>query len=357
MRKNVLEICESYGGGVKRQVDYLHEYVDAGRFNLTVLVSSVRGGKVPSNYIVDDRLSMLTKNPLKFISLVRGVHRLVRKKKIDLIHAHSTIAGIFMVVYKIIYHDGVPVVFTPHAYFSEVDRGRLKNVVLILIERFMSRFYKKVIHVSGEEENYALENKLVSSGKSIVVNNGVPRPTVEKKQHTGIVFINVARCSFQKNPQLFVEIAKHLIKYIPNSEFVWVGDGPLLNECRAKVEQDDVGEKIKFVGYSDNPYEYLAQADIFFSTSRYEGLPFSVLEALSLGIPLILTNIVGHRELIKKNGVLLDESSIEWEKLVKEVEYVNLNKQLMEEASRRLYVQEFSIERMISGIEDVYEKN
>ncbi|MFC6259739.1 glycosyltransferase, partial [Levilactobacillus fujinensis] len=322
---------------------------------LGAYVSSARGSKVKSDYMIDDRLSMLTKSPVKFIASVRKVRKLIKKEKIELVHVHSTIAGILMVIYKMMYHDGIPVVFTPHAYFSEVDRGRLKNILLISIERFMNRFFEKVIHVSREEESYALDNDLVASSKSVVVSNGVSKPTIKKKEHSGIVFINVARCSFQKNPQLFIKIATKLISCVPNSKFIWVGDGPLLDECRKRVTQSGVNKKIEFVGYSDNPYEYLAQSDVFFSTARYEGLPFSVLEALSFSMPVMLTNIIGHKELVEGNGFLIDKNDMNWGGFVKNVQNIISNSQSMAEASHKLYIRKFSVEKMVSGIESLYE--
>ena len=353
MKKNILEVCEAYGGGVKRQVDYIKQYVDDSLYSLTVLVSSGRGAKIEPDCIVDDRLSMFIKKPWKFIPLVRRVHRLIEAKRIDLVHAHSTVAGIFMVIYKIIYHDKVSVIFTPHAYFSEIDRGRIKTQLVIFIERFMSRFFEKIIHVSEEEQNYALNKNLVSKDKCVIINNGVPKPMIVKKKHSGTIFINVARCSFQKDPQLFIEIAKEVIQFIPDSEFIWVGDGPLLKECRAQVVRDKMSGKIKFMGYSDNPYRFLAQSDIYISSSRYEGLPFSVLEALSCGLPLILTDIIGHEELIQDNGMLLDDKRIE-ENLAKTIKDIVVNKDTLGEMSYSLYIQKFSIDKMISGIEKVY---
>ncbi|KRK79039.1 hypothetical protein FD03_GL001402 [Companilactobacillus nodensis DSM 19682 = JCM 14932 = NBRC 107160] len=351
----VLEICEAYGGGVKRQVDYLNQFDDTKDIEMTTLVSSKRGAEIPNKYLVDDRLSAFPKHPFRYLSLMKCLHKLIIEKNIQLVHAHSTIAGIAMVVYKLCYHDEIPVVFTPHAYFSEVDRGWLKNVLLKIAEKFMSHFFTKVIHVSADEEDYALTNKLVKQSQSVVINNGVPFHEYEKISHANIDFVNVARCDFQKNPQLFIKIAQKIIKAIPDSRFIWVGDGPMLNECRAEVVRLGLEDKIQFVGFRTNPYTYLEKSDIFISTSRYEGQPFSVLEAISEKMPLIITDVIGHKELVDDNGVLLtDEIIADDAQLVAAFRRVINHEPEYSQASYRLFAKKYDVMNMVDAIEQIY---
>ncbi|WP_334329718.1 glycosyltransferase [Companilactobacillus sp. HBUAS59699] len=351
----VLEICESYGGGVKRQIDYLNRFANNKNIEMTTMVSSKRGAEVPAKYLTDDRLSDFPKHPIRYLSLMKKLHELIVTKRIQLVHAHSTIAGITMVLYKMIYHDHIPVVFTPHAYFSEVDRGWLKNHILKSAERFMSHFFTKVIHVSSGEEKYALDNKLVKQSQSVVINNGVPFHEYEKISHPNIDFINVARCGFQKDPQLFIKIAQKITAAIPDSRFFWVGDGPMLNECRAEVIRLGLADKIKFVGFHANPYTYLEKSDIFISTSRYEGQPFSVLEAISEKMPLIITDVIGHKELVHHNGILLtDEILNDDQKLVAAFKEVIDHKGEDAKASYQLFTKKYDVMNMVNAIEHIY---
>lgn len=351
----VLEICEAYGGGVKRQVDYLNRFGHMKNLQMITLVSSKRGAEIPAKYLVDDRMSDFPKKIFKFFSILKCLHKLITSKKIQLVHAHSTVAGITMVLYKIRYHDCPPVFFTPHAYFSEINRGSFKNLLLKLAEKFMSHFFTKVIHVSSDEENYALTNKLVKRDQSLVINNGVPFHQIHRTQHSAVSFVNVARCDFQKNPQLFIDIAQKIIKERPNSNFIWVGDGPLLNECRTKIINLGLSSKIKFVGYRNDPYKYLEDADIFFSTSRYEGQPFSVLEAISEKMPLIITDVIGHTELVKENGILLTEAILNDDsQLLKAFDSVIVAQRQFSDASYQLFTKHYNVIDMVNKIERLY---
>jgi L-malate glycosyltransferase len=86
---------------------------------------------------------------------------------------------------------------------------------------------------------------------------------------------------------------------------VLLGDGPLLKECKKYN-----GEHIIVKGKVENVREFLKCADIFISSSKSEGLPMAVLEAINCGLPVILSDIESHREILSKNPVIGDKFSI-----------------------------------------------
>jgi len=352
MKINILELCESYGGGVRKQVDYLNEFMDRERFAPTFLVSSKRGSlNIPVQYIVDDRLSNL-KAIFNYHNVLRSMHQIITKRQIKVIHAHSTIAGIWSILYKVRYHASIPIIFTPHAYYSEINRGLIKNPIIEVIEKCMNRFFFRVIHVSRDEEEFALAHRLVKEQISVVINNGVPKKEKSKGPYK-IGLVNVARCDYQKNPELFIKLAQKILAELPNETFTWVGDGPLLESCRKKVVGLHLEKKIKFVGYSSDPYMYLNNSEIYFATSRYEGQPFSILEAISVGKPLLITNVIGHTELVQDNGFLLDNDETTAE-LVKKIKYIEINKVRLANNSYNMYKRKYDVNLMIRKITGLY---
>ncbi|KJW11648.1 hypothetical protein VC81_12690 [Levilactobacillus spicheri] len=172
----------------------------------------------------------------------------------------------------------------------------------------------------------------------------------ERKLHKSINILNVARCDYQKNPEKFIKIADIVTNSLPNVHFTWIGDGPDLEKCRNLVKSLNLTDQVKFEGYSECVEKYLKNADIFLSTSRYEGLPFSVLEALSCGLPLLLTNIIGHNSLIDHNGFFL----ISEKEIIFQIEYILSHRKKLSERSLTLYHKNYSVEGMIFGIEKVY---
>ena len=219
-----------------------------------------------------------------------------------------------------------------------------------------------ILNVSKQEENHCFDYKLLHDSKrnkSEVVYNGVEKTNLDKhkrnKQKT--IFLNVARCVEQKNPQLFLESAVQFVKQNNNAEFVFVGDGPKLAEIRLRIINEGLEDKIKFVGYSNDVKIYLESADFYFSTSLYEGMPYSVIEGMSFGLPLILSDVIGHSELISNNGYLYQiNNKDEIYKLLNNMcnlsdnEYVKLS-----DSSLQYFNEKFNAAKNIKEIQKIYE--
>lgn len=103
----------------------------------------------------------------------------------------------------------------------------------------------------------------------------------------------VARLSEEKRPLMFVEIGKRLLKKNPNLYFVMAGDGPLMNEVSSKVTKD-----FKLLGTWKESAEVYAISDLIINCSSLEGLALTSYESLSMGIPVVSTDVGGQTELI-----------------------------------------------------------
>ena len=164
------------------------------------------------------------------------------------------------------------------------------------MEKFASLFGGKIVACSKSEKE-AIEEQGIKN--VTFINNGIKPLQVEKKINTSnkITIISVGRLFIQKNPKLFNDIALEFINN-PNIQFIWCGDGELKLELTSP--------NIKCTGWIKRKEleNYLANADIYLSTSLWEGLPLSVLEAMSIGLPVVLSDCVGNRDLVENNGFL-----------------------------------------------------
>lgn len=105
----------------------------------------------------------------------------------------------------------------------------------------------------------------------------------------GPVVVTVGRLHVQKDPLLFVEIAARV-----DARFVWVGDGPMREEAARRA-----AGRVTFVGARADVADWLAAADLFLFTSRWEGLPNAVLEAMAAGLPVVSTDFDGADEVVR----------------------------------------------------------
>lgn len=362
--KNILLLCEAYGGGVKTYVDGISSNKDKlSNVQLIVLVSTKRleSNVLNSNneFIIDNNLSF-NKSFFKFIKALKTINKIVKEKDIHVIHANSSISGVLIFFYKVCFNSKVKFIYTPHGYFSFKSMGKIKKYLVKKVEKRINSICLKVIHVSKSEERMAVSNKIVNNKNSIVIYNGSQLPEKDEiKKLNGIfTIVNLARVDSQKNPFGFIEFAKFIIERNPSVQFVWAGSGEHLNSARKTVAELKLEHKIKFIGYLENKNDLLSNANLFFSTSFYEGLPFSVVEALSYKLPVLLSDIVGHQDLIidNKNGLLFNFQ--DYEKVNNFITMLINDKEkynYLSSNSFEIFKNHFSLDKMIKNIAELYE--
>ncbi|MGL6557173.1 glycosyltransferase [Aeromonas dhakensis] len=112
------------------------------------------------------------------------------------------------------------------------------------------------------------------------------------------ILMGIMRLSPEKSPYGFIEVVASVISKLPQAHAILIGDGPLCSEITAYVAQQSCSDQIHLVGVKDNIFEWLSCANILISTSSHEGMSNVILEAQSLGCPVVATDIPGNRETV-----------------------------------------------------------
>lgn len=183
----------------------------------------------------------------------------------------------------------------------------------------------------------------------------------ENKEQFRICYIG--RPCYQKNIQFLIEVARSVINEIPCTRFYLLGVGyysPDLEEIQSLINKYSLGSYIELVDWlpQDEIFDYVQKSDIYISTSRYEGLPLSVIEAMSLGAPIIASNVLGNVDCVfdGDNGYLLPfEVKLFVEKIVLLYNDDELRKR-MGARSRELFLEHFCIDSQIDKLKQIYEK-
>lgn len=136
----------------------------------------------------------------------------------------------------------------------------------------------------------------------------MPKKNIEdirKKEKIKIGIIG--RLTIPKNQFCFIDAAKEICKVKSNVEFYIIGDGELKNELDEYREKTNIKEKINFIGAVSNPYEWMRRLDILVISSDFEGIPLTMLEAMSIGLPIVSTDVGGIPQVITSgyNGILV----------------------------------------------------
>jgi glycosyltransferase involved in cell wall biosynthesis len=144
-----------------------------------------------------------------------------------------------------------------------------------------------------------------------------------------------------------------------NWELDLVGDGPLFSDIKRLAKKLNIHNKINFVGYTSNVKSFLLDADVFVLISNWEGLPLTILEAMSARLPIVASNVGGVSECVTehKNGFLIESEDISklTLSLNKLIESPELRRHLGKK-SREKYENSFTFERMLKDTICVYNR-
>jgi len=162
----------------------------------------------------------------------------------------------------------------------------------------------------------------------------------------------VGRMVPQKRPLLFLEKARQILEHLPDTKFLWVGDGWLSNEWDQYVAQHHLGEAVIRVPWQSSVIPFLAAADLFLHVADYEGLPLALLEAMSAGLPCaVADNLLAEMPFLNvENSIAVGTDSEEWLRPLRDRALLRR----LGQASRQLLMDEFSFAKMASQYEALY---
>ena len=276
-------------------------------------------GAMPINF----SLSRTGLNPFKDYSSVMELKQIIQDNAIDMVFPYTIKPVIYssMAANKL----GVPVVSLITGLgvtFSSVGtKATIMRKAIEALYKFSIRKNKVVVFQNADDLNLFRTNGiLLKKQKTDVVDgSGVNltkyRTRVNKKTSDVVVFLFVARLIREKGVYLFVEAAKEIKKEFPKAEFHIIGDpdkkAPSAIKLSELTELNKNGT-IVYHGFQSNVEDFLYKSDVFVLPTYYrEGVPRSILEALSVGMPIITTNSPGCKETIvdNKNGVLIAQKN------------------------------------------------
>ena len=224
-------------------------------------------------------------------------------KQYDVIHAHSPHVGLLFLVSRLIsYRELAPsTVITVHDSFPNY---KLRNR-LMFIPVFAS-FQRVVCCSRASFDSFPVFYRRLASDRICFVQNGldiaridrIAANTFQRPHRTShFTIVAISRLVAIKNP--FSVLTAFQASADRSSRLVHIGDGPLGEALLKRSREGDPENQIELTGLipREKVFEYLLNADLFISTSRGEGLPVSVLEAMASRCPVLLSDISPHREI------------------------------------------------------------
>jgi|ERR1035437_182436 glycosyltransferase involved in cell wall biosynthesis len=341
----ILIFCKTLtkGGAEKQALILSKQLADKGKEIILVNWSGDKIDKSNSDYIQD--------NAIRYIGLfgniiMKFIHfqKVIKNEKISIIISYLTLPNCV-------------------AGISKLFNRKLKTIGGIRTEKFP--FYKflseKIVHNYLNDvtvfNNYSAKIKFTKMGfnprKICVIHNAISVPELYKSNgnKNGINIITVARFVRSKDFPTALNSFKLMIEKnrVDKFKYYVVGYGPMENEIKLLVRQLNLNEEVEILINPPNIYDILKTCDIYLSTSLFEGLSNSIMEAMVAGLPVIATEVGDNGYLIKNryNGFLVPCRDVN--SIVEKLEYLanfdNTRKEFGNN-SYRIIKNEFSVEKM-----------
>jgi len=384
-------------GGPAIHVHLLTNGLDENKFEPILLAGKISLAEGDMSYL----FSGLDNKPIIFPELQREISlrmdlmafyrifNILRKEKPEIVHTHTAKAGsarLAVVLYNLFYGKKVRTVHTFHGHVFEGYFSRGKSMFFVWIESFLAKFTDVIIAISKAQKRDLLERFRIAPDKKIKIVElgfdlkpflgskalkGQFRRKLDVSEDTLLVGI-IGRLVPIKNHTMFFRAAKIFIRKNPkvSVRFIVIGDGELKCELEAFCQQQKLTNYVKFCGWIRNVPLVYADLDILALTSRNEGTPVSIVEAMASFVPVIATDVGGVLDLLgQQDGVpssddfLICERGILCEKgdtlgFAKGLEYL-IGEDIQEKEKRlmqaRSFVKErFTEKRLLHDIESLY---
>jgi glycosyltransferase involved in cell wall biosynthesis len=293
------------------------------------------------------------------VAAMRQLKALFKELQPDLITTHSSKAGWLgrLAARQL----RLPVIFTAHGWAFTEGVPRSRRSVYALAERVMSPLADHIITVSDYDRTLALGHRIAPPDKITRIHNGVrdllePGATA-RLPAPPVRIVMIGRFAAQKDHASLLQALAGLRgeKWLLD----FAGDGPGQASVEALATDLGLAGRVRFLGHSDDIAGLLRQSDVLALISHWEGLPYSVLEAMSLGLPVIASAVGGVPEAVigGKSGILVPRNDIPALRLaLAELISDPERRHRLGAAGRRRYETAFRFERMFGDTLALYER-
>ncbi len=296
------------------------------------------------------------------------IERILTSNRIDILHTHGGIAGLYgrwaarRAQTRVLVH-------TLHGIHYLHYRNPILKASSILLERALSRFTDAVVLVSDADFKSAEKFRLAPAAKLTVIKNGLDFPAppevfnmAEERRRIGlgpsdVVIGTVARLHRQKGLIHLVRAASGIFRAAPAARIVVAGGGPLEKALQKEMLRQNLKGRFLLLGERPDSARVLALMDIFVLPSLWEGLPYAILEAASLGKPIVATAIDGVTEVLRDGQTGLLVPPADADRLASAVLRLLGDDELRARLGRNALAQippRFKLSRMIGQTERLY---
>jgi glycosyltransferase involved in cell wall biosynthesis len=369
-RLKVVQLTDRVGthGGAEHLTMQIAERLDPERFESMVCATRFSRSEQEKQTVLE-AAEALERRGVRFLGLNRHTRAhvwawrpllsLLRRERVDVIHAHKFGSNIWGVVFGQLCR--VPVIVTHEHGWS--FKGRAK---MILDRELIARGSDAFIAVSREDRRRMIEVERIAPERAVFVANGIPAlPPPSGNDVRGELGIGkedlvVTTVGFLRQPKamdVLIEAAARLAPRFPRLRVLIVGEGADRPVYEALIDKLGIGDTVKLLGLRSDVPDLLAETDVAVLSTNSEGSPLSVMEYMDAGLPVVATRVGGIPDLIDHGveGLLVEPRDPDGlaEAIARLLDDPDEARR-MGERGRERRRREFDIDVMVRNLENLY---
>lgn len=293
--------------------------------------------------------------------LIKDINTVVKKEKIDIIHAHDNTISLLAYICKKIYNLDVKVISHIHNNYPWLTNKSIYKI----IDRIFRNKYDFNIYCGEKVREYYLQyGSYIDDNKAKAISNAIEiiecKNSISKVElglEDKFIYGFIGRITEQKGLKPFIiEVSKNKEKF-KDCKFLIIGEGDQLQMINNLIKELDIEDYFKFIGFQENVYQFFDMIDVIFLPSFYEGLPMIILESMAHEKAIVSMNVGSINEVIYDNqtGLLVEKGKYDnFVKALIDMKDDKILRQKCQIQSKEFIKQNYDIDRQIKEINEIY---
>lgn len=336
-------------------------------------VHSAAKGNTPLLYTDKQYDLPIERSPVSVnnIKAYKQLKQIISNNNYQIIHCHTPVGGLLTRLAAMkARKNGANVIYTAHGFHFYRGAPIINWLVYYPVEKWLARYTDCLITINKEDYTIAVNRKFgarrIEHVHGVGVDNEKYKPANQEEKDKlrlkhgysseQLILFYAAELNKNKNQPLLIESIVNLKKDIPHIKLLLAGNGPLYEEYRSFALAKGVQNEVDFLGHRSDIDELLKISDVAVASSRREGLPVNVAEAMACGLPLVASSNRGHCELVTNgvNGYIVIDYNPEsfFERLYTLCKNTALRIKMGNESLNKL--EPYKLNRVVSEISDIY---
>jgi len=316
-KKDILFVLPSLsGGGAERVTTNIINFIKKNNFNINILLINNIGPF--KDLIFDNNINIINLNKKHARTSYFKLVKIINTIKPDIVFSTLQHVNILLLIFKRLYKSKPKLIIreanTPSQFMGNLNLFK-KKLFLFLLKTQYKKADLIIAQCDEMRDDIISTYKLNNVDNVITIYNPIDVKFIKNKStdfnpfnHNYVNIVSIGRLTYQKGFDILLKSISIVRELYPNVFLTIVGDGELRNYLIRLSNDLNIQNSVNFVGFQNNPYPYIKYSDLYVLSSRWEGFPNTLLEAITLNKKVVSTNCKsGTFEILNdyENGIIV----------------------------------------------------